>query len=62
MQNAGFSQSKADYSLFTKSKGTSFTTALISVDDILLTDNDLKEIQHLKISLLRNSLSNISRI
>ena len=48
IQNAGYTQSKADYSLFTKSKGTSYTT----VDDILLTDNDLKEIQHLKTSLL----------
>ena len=56
VQNAGYTQSKADYSLFTKSKGTSFTAALIYVDDILLTDNDLKEIQHLKTSLLEKFL------
>ena len=56
IQNAGYTQSKADYSLFTKSKGTSFTAALIYVDDILLTGNDLKEIQHLKTSLLEKFL------
>ena len=56
IQNAGYTQSKVNYSLFTKSKGTSFTAALIYIDDILLTGNDLKEIQHLKTSLLEKFL------
>ena len=55
-QNVGYTQSKADYSLFIKSKGTSFTATLIYVDDILLTSNDLKEIQHLNTSLLEKFL------
>ena len=55
-QNVGYTQSKADYSLFIKSKCTSFTVALIYVDDILLTVNDLKETQHLKTSLLEKFL------
>jgi len=42
--------------LFTKSKGTSFTAVLIYVDDILLTGNDLEEIQYLKTSLLQKFL------
>ncbi|CAL9009693.1 unnamed protein product [Prunus brigantina] len=53
IQNAGFRQSKADYSLFTKVKGTSFVGVLIYVDDILVTGNDAQEIQLLKDSLLR---------
>lgn len=44
-----YQQSKADYSLFTKSQGNSFTAILIYVDDILLTGNDLHEIKKLKI-------------
>ncbi|XP_075076494.1 uncharacterized protein LOC142163140 [Nicotiana tabacum] len=48
IHKAGYQQSKADYSLFTKAKGTSFTAILIYVDDILLTGNDLQEIEHIK--------------
>ncbi|KAK3006790.1 hypothetical protein RJ639_017209 [Escallonia herrerae] len=51
-QRAGYQQSKADYSLFTKAKGTSFTAILIYVDDILLIGNDLQEIERLKKFLL----------
>ncbi|KAK3027672.1 hypothetical protein RJ639_041909 [Escallonia herrerae] len=53
IQRAGYQQSKADYSLFTKAKGTSFTAILIYVDDILLTGNDLQEIERLKKFLLK---------
>ena len=56
LQKAGYIQSKANYSLFTKSKGNSFTAVLIYEDDILLIGNDFKEIQHLKTSLLEKFL------
>ncbi|RVW75421.1 Retrovirus-related Pol polyprotein from transposon RE1 [Vitis vinifera] len=38
VKSAGYIQSKADYSLFTKSQGNKFTAILIYVDDILLTE------------------------
>ncbi|KAK2992949.1 hypothetical protein RJ640_002288 [Escallonia rubra] len=38
---------------FTPAKGTSFTAILIYVDDILLTENDLQEIERLKKFLLK---------
>ncbi|CAL8121289.1 unnamed protein product [Prunus armeniaca] len=44
---AGFNQSKADYSLFTKSHGSSFTALLIYVDDIIITGNDPASIKSL---------------
>jgi hypothetical protein len=40
MCSAGFIQSRADYSLFTKTRGKLFTALLIYVDDILITGND----------------------
>eukprot|EP00261_Vitis_vinifera_P039716 XP_019080959.1 PREDICTED: uncharacterized protein LOC109123988 [Vitis vinifera] len=40
IQSAGYAQSRADYSLFTKKQGKSFTALLIYVDDILITGND----------------------
>jgi hypothetical protein len=48
IQAAGFVQSKADYSLFTRRKGKSFTALLIYVDDILITGNDVNAISTLK--------------
>ncbi|KAL6335764.1 hypothetical protein AAG906_039527 [Vitis piasezkii] len=53
VKSAGYIQSKADYSLFTKSQGNKFTAILIYVDDILLTGNDLHEIKMLKTHLLK---------
>ncbi|RVX09401.1 Retrovirus-related Pol polyprotein from transposon RE1 [Vitis vinifera] len=40
IQSAGYAQSRADYSLFTRKQGKSFTALLIYVDDILITGND----------------------
>ena len=54
IQQAGYQQSKADYSLFTKARGTSFTAILIYVDDILLTGNDPQEAEQLKGFLLNH--------
>lgn len=51
--SAGFQQSKADYSLFTKKSGISFTALLIYVDDIVITGNDASAINSLK-SFLRD--------
>ena len=53
IKKAGYHQSKADYSLFTKVQGTSFTTVLIYVDDILLSGNDLQEMERLKAFLFK---------
>ncbi|KAM2881066.1 hypothetical protein COP2_014191 [Malus domestica] len=53
IQKAGYHQSKADYSLFTKVRGTSITVVLIYVDDVLITGNDLQEMEQLKAFLLK---------
>jgi len=54
IQKAWNIQSKADYSLFTKTLESSFTTVLLYVDDIILTWNDDVEIKHLKEFLLQH--------
>ncbi|XP_075475807.1 uncharacterized protein LOC142512623 [Primulina tabacum] len=51
IQQDGFRQSKADYSLFTKVSGNSFTAVLIYVDDMIITGNDDSTIAALKESL-----------
>jgi len=41
-------QSKADYSLFTKTVQDKFTTILVYVDDMVIAGNDKQEILKLK--------------
>jgi hypothetical protein len=43
-----FQQSKADYSLFTKVQGASFTAILLYVDDMIITGNDTTTVGKLK--------------
>ncbi|XP_042954676.1 uncharacterized mitochondrial protein AtMg00810-like [Carya illinoinensis] len=49
--NMGFSQSKANYSLFTKKEGNSFVALLLYIDDILLASSDIDSIEIVKKSL-----------
>lgn len=44
----GFEQSKLDYSLYVKQKGSVFVALLVYVDDIVLTGNDEVEIKNFK--------------
>lgn len=48
IQSVGYTQSRADYSLFTKRYCKSFTALLICVDDIMITRNDTVSIGVLK--------------
>lgn len=52
--SAGYSQSHADHSLFTRTYGSSFTAVLVYVDDILIAGNDLTAITDLKFFLADN--------
>uniref|UniRef100_A0A2N9IJK6 Reverse transcriptase Ty1/copia-type domain-containing protein n=1 Tax=Fagus sylvatica TaxID=28930 RepID=A0A2N9IJK6_FAGSY len=47
----GFTQSKLDYSLFTRTQGTIFISLLVYVDDILIASNDMSTMHALKDSL-----------
>lgn len=48
VQNFGFKQSRADYSLFTKFQDDSFTAILLYVDEMVKTTNNEKAIKDLK--------------
>ncbi|XP_016195996.1 uncharacterized protein LOC107637059 [Arachis ipaensis] len=48
LTTAGYSQSKHDYSMFTKLSTTSFTVILVYVDDLVLSGDDLGEINRIK--------------
>ncbi|GJY32400.1 ribonuclease H-like domain-containing protein [Tanacetum coccineum] len=47
----GFSQSKSDYSLYTKSNKGVFLALLVYVDDIIVTGNNVSEIEKFKVYL-----------
>ena len=58
--NFGFVQSKRDYSLFTKKSHNGFLAALVYVDDVLLTGDDIQGISSVKIALDKALTSRIS--
>ncbi|PNY16454.1 flavonol sulfotransferase-like protein [Trifolium pratense] len=51
--SSGYTQSKSDYSLFTKQASSGFTVILVYVDDLVLGGTDDKEIQKIKALLDR---------
>lgn len=53
---SGYTQSKVDYSLFTKQSTTGFTAILVHVDDLVLGGSDNTEFQQIK-TLLNKKFS-----
>nr|GEY28548.1 ribonuclease H-like domain-containing protein [Tanacetum cinerariifolium] len=56
----GFSQSKSDYSLFTKTGNSVFRDLLVYVDDIIITGNNIAEIEKFKATESDHVLENIT--
>ncbi|GJZ62843.1 zinc finger, CCHC-type containing protein [Tanacetum coccineum] len=56
----GFSQSKSDYSLYTKSDNGVFLSLLVYVDDIIITGNSVSEIEKFKVFLKKYVLDLLS--
>nr|GEW06471.1 ribonuclease H-like domain-containing protein [Tanacetum cinerariifolium] len=54
LKENGFKQSKSDYSLFVKSEGELFLALLVYVDDIILTGNNVDEINKFKEFLIKD--------
>jgi hypothetical protein len=48
LTSSGYTQSKSDYSLFTKQRSAGFTVILVYVDDLVLGGTDVDEINHIK--------------
>lgn len=46
--SCGYTQSNAGHSMFTKRNGSSFNVLLVYMDDVLLSSNDLGEINYIK--------------
>ncbi|XP_024032977.1 uncharacterized protein LOC112095372 [Morus notabilis] len=53
LQDAGFHHSKSDHSLFVRTHGNSFTALLVYVDAIILSGNNLQDIEEIKAHLTR---------
>lgn len=51
LSSTGYISSKNDYSLFTKSVGSSLTVLAVYVDEILLAGDDALELDNLKVFL-----------
>ncbi|GJT25783.1 ribonuclease H-like domain-containing protein [Tanacetum coccineum] len=56
----GFSQSKSNYSLYTKSDKGVFLALLVCVDDIIITGNSISEIEKFKVYLKKYVLDLLS--